>query len=179
MYWSEQHFITQDLLCQLPFRRILSATAFYHYVDFQLRDLVTAARRNFILWALIRIRQYNRSLVDQIALFYDDTFFWHYSVPANCLEILTQIQHGSRIRFLSRFYLSQAKIELEFNEVRAVSNSDTEFQLVYTDSKEYTYDWLSGLWDHHIHNQEFNLLNPTVYTTPITEPCTNGQDAEY
>jgi hypothetical protein len=73
----------------------------------------------------------------------------------------------------------QAKIELEFNEIRAVSNSDTGFQLVYTNSKKYTYDWLSGLWDHHIYNQEFNLLNPDIYTTPISEPCTNGQDAEY
>jgi hypothetical protein len=34
MYWSEQHFITQDLLRQLSFGRILSATTFYHYVDF-------------------------------------------------------------------------------------------------------------------------------------------------
>jgi hypothetical protein len=33
------------------------------------------------------------------------------------LEILTQIQHGSRIRFLSCFYLSQTKIELEFNKI--------------------------------------------------------------
>ena len=116
-YWSEQHFITQDLLRQLPFGRLLSATSFYHYVDFQLRDLVTAARRNFVLWALIRICQYNQSLVNQIALFYDDTFFWHYSIPANCSEILTQIQHGSRIRFLSHLHLSQTKIELEFNEI--------------------------------------------------------------
>jgi hypothetical protein len=60
-------------------------------VDFQLCDLVTAARRNFVLWALIGIRQYNQTLVDQITLFYDDTFFWHYSVPANRSEILTQI----------------------------------------------------------------------------------------
>jgi hypothetical protein len=48
-YWSKQHLITQDLLHQLPFRRILSATTFYHYMDFQLEELVTAARRNFVL----------------------------------------------------------------------------------------------------------------------------------
>jgi hypothetical protein len=178
-YWSEQHFITRDLLCRLPFGRILSTTTFYQYVDFQLPDLITAARRNFTLWALIGIRQYNRSLVDQLTLFYDDTFFWHYSIPANRSEILAQIQRGSRIRFLSRFHLSQTQIEVEFSEVRAVSDSDTEFQLVYTDSKEYTYNWLSGLWDHHIHNQEFNLLNPTIYTTPISEPHHNGREAEY
>jgi hypothetical protein len=88
-YWSEQHLIIQNLLCQLPFRRILSATTFYRYTDFQLEELVTAARRNFVLWALISICQYNRSLVNQIALFHDDTFLWHYSVPPNCEAIIT------------------------------------------------------------------------------------------
>ena len=48
-YWSEQHLVTQELLCQLPFGRILSATTFYHYMDFQLEELVTVARRNFVL----------------------------------------------------------------------------------------------------------------------------------
>jgi hypothetical protein len=100
-YWSEQHLVTQDLLHQLPFGRILSATTFYRYTDFQLEELVTAARRNFVLWALIGIHQYNGSLVDQITLFHDDTFLWHYSVPPNCKAIITQIQEGNRIRFLS------------------------------------------------------------------------------
>jgi hypothetical protein len=93
--------MTQDLLHQLPFGRILSTTTFYCYMDFQLEELVTATRRNFVLWALIGIRQYNRSLVDQITLFHDDTFLWHYSVPPNCKAIITQIQGGNRIRFLS------------------------------------------------------------------------------
>jgi hypothetical protein len=116
-YWSKQHLVIQDLLRQLPFGRILSATTFYHYTDFQLEELVTAARRNFVLWALIGIRQYNGSLVDQIALFHNDTFLWHYSVPPNCEVIITQIQGGNRIRFLSQFYLLQAKIKLEFSEI--------------------------------------------------------------
>jgi hypothetical protein len=90
-YWSEQHFIIQDLLHQIPFGRTLSATSFYHYMDFQLEELVTTARRNFVLWALISIHQYNGSLVDQIALFHDDTFLWHYSIPPNRKAIIMQI----------------------------------------------------------------------------------------
>jgi hypothetical protein len=144
-YWSEQHLVTQDLLRQIPYRRILSATTFYRYTDFQLEELVTVARRNFVLWALIGICQYNGSLVDQIALFHDDTFLWHYSVPPNRKTIIAQIQEGNRIRFLSRFYLSQAKIELEFSEIRLLSISGSAPQLVYTDSKEYTYNWLTSL----------------------------------
>ena len=54
-YWSEQHLVTQDLLDLLPFGRILSATAFYHYTDFQLDDLVAEAQRNLVLWVLTRV----------------------------------------------------------------------------------------------------------------------------
>jgi hypothetical protein len=49
------------------------------------------ARRNFVLWALIGICQYNGSLVDQIALFHDDTLLWHYSIPPNHEVIIMQI----------------------------------------------------------------------------------------
>jgi hypothetical protein len=98
------------------------------------------ARRNFVLWALIGIHQYNRSLVDQIALFYNNTFLWHYSIPPNHEAIITQIQGGNRIRFLSWFYLLQAKIELEFSKIQLLSISGIEPQLIYTNSKKYTYN---------------------------------------
>ena len=100
-YWSEQHLITQDLLDLLSFGRVLSATAFYHYTDFQLDDLVAEAQRNLILWALTGVHQYNGILVDQLSLFHDNTFLWHYSVPLQRQEIISHIQQGNRIRFLS------------------------------------------------------------------------------
>jgi hypothetical protein len=164
MYWREQHFITQDLLWQLPFGRILSAMTFYHYIDFQLEELVATARRNFTLWMLIDIHQYNKSLVDQISFFYNNTFLWHYSVPPNCKAIIMQLQGGNRIRFLSWFYLLQAKIKLEFSEIWLLLISDSKFQFVYTDSKEYTYNWLINIWDTSIHNHKFNLINLQHYT---------------
>jgi hypothetical protein len=178
-YWSEQHLVTQDLLCQLPFGRILSATTFYRYTDFQLEELVTVARRNFVLWALIGIRQYNGSLINQIALFHNETFLWHYSVPPNREAIITQIQGGNRIRFLSRFYLSQAKIELEFSKIQLLSISGITPQLVYADSKEYTYNWLTNLWTTGITNYETTLINPRTYTLPILIPNTSGHEIEY
>ena len=143
-YWSEQHLVTQDLLDLLPFGRVLSATAFYHYTDFQLDNLVAKAQRNLILWALTGVHQYNGTLVNQLSLFHDDTFLWHYSIPLWCQEIVSHIQQGNRIRFLSRFYLLQAKIELEFSEIHLVNYSG-EPELVYSDSKDYTYHWLTNL----------------------------------
>ena len=143
-YWSEQHLVTQELLDLLPSGRVLSATAFYHYTDFQLDDLVAEAQRNLVLWALTGVHQYNGLLVDQLSLFHNDTFLWHYSIPLQCQEIISHIQQGNRIRFLSHFYLSQAKIELEFSKICLVNYSG-EPELVYSDSKDYTYHWLTNL----------------------------------
>ena len=141
-YWSELHLVTRELCDQLPFGQIFSATSFYRLIDFQLGSLVTAAQRTLTLWALIGVRQYNGSLVDQLTLFHDETFLWHYSVPPKRQEILYQIHNGNRVRFLSRFFLSQTKIELEFSEIQLLSSGD---QLVYTDSKEYTYSCRDSL----------------------------------
>ena len=80
-YWSELHLITQSLFVQLPFGQIFSTTCFYHLIDFQLEDLIAAAQQTLSLWVLIGVQQYNGSLVDQLALFHDKTFLWHYSVP--------------------------------------------------------------------------------------------------
>ena len=125
---------------------------------------------------LIGVRQYNGSLVDQLTLFHDKTFLWHYSVPPKRQEILYQIRNGNRVRFLSQFFLSQAKIELEFSKIRLLSSGD---QLVYTNSKEYTYSWVTSTWDTHVHNLEFLLINPHVFTLPPLVPNTSGQETEY
>ena len=127
------NLVTQELCDQLPFGQIFSATSFYCLIDFQLGSLVTVAQRTLTLWALIEVHQYTRSLVDQLALFHDETFLWFYSVSLKRQEILYQIRNGNRVRFLSRFFLLQTKIELEFSEICLLTIGE---QLVYTDSKE-------------------------------------------
>ena len=42
-YWSEHHLVPQDLLDILPFGRLFSATHFYHYINFQLVDILNVA----------------------------------------------------------------------------------------------------------------------------------------
>jgi len=116
-YWSNHHFIAQTLLDQLPFGEILGSYRFYQYVNYQLPNLLEAARRNLLYWTLTDIRQYNRTPADQISLFYDETFLWHYSAPAFQEEIIMQIRQGNRVRFLSRFLLSQTQVQVEFNKI--------------------------------------------------------------
>jgi len=174
MYWSEHHFIVQTLLDQLPFGEILGSYRFYQYVDYQLPSLLEAARRNLLYWILANIRQYNRNPADQISLFYNETFLWHYSAPAFWEEIITQIRQGNRVRFLSWFLLSQTQVQVEFNEIQLLTTGPIGYQFIYTDSKEYSYSFNTTLWETTIQNHKFALVNPTQYTLPITQPNAQG-----
>ena len=116
-YWSEQHFITQSLVELLPFGEILSDICFYSYVDYSLDELISKVNQTLLYWRLSGITQYDGTPVTQLSLFYNETFLWHYSMPTYREEIHSQLQSGHRVRFLSRFLLSQTKIEVEFNEI--------------------------------------------------------------
>jgi len=50
---------------------------------------------------------------------------------------------------------------------------------VYTDSKEYTYKWTTQQWDITIQNPEATLINPRIFTIPISAPNTLGRDTKY
>jgi len=100
-YWSEQHFITQELLDLIPFGEIFSDIHFYSYVDYSLDKLVSKANSTLLYWRLSGITQYDGTPVNQLSLFYDETFLWHYSTPLYWEEIHSQIQSGHRVRFLS------------------------------------------------------------------------------
>jgi len=101
MYWSEQHFITQELLDLIPFGEILSNVRFYSYVDYSLDELVSKANSTLLYWRLSGVTQYDGTSVDQLSLFHNETFLWHYSMPSYQEEIHSQLQSGHRVRFLS------------------------------------------------------------------------------
>ena len=90
--WSKHHLVPQDLLDILPFGRPFGAISFYRYIDYQLVDILTAARRCTAYWLLSHTHNFNQTPVTQLSLFYDKTFFWHYFIPSIRQEIITQIQ---------------------------------------------------------------------------------------
>jgi len=185
-YWSEHHLVPQDLLDILPFGRLFSAQRFYYYIDFQLVDLLSAARRCTAYWQLSGAYNLDQSPATQISLFYNETFLWHYFVPSHRPEIVTQIQAGHRIRFLSRFFVSETKVEVEFNEIRLQTNPSGEFtpanlyQIVYSDERILTYHWNNWVWNTNLLTPPTTLIDPSSYfTLPITQPNTQGRDTEY
>ena len=54
-YWSEHHLVPQDLLDVLPFGHPFRAIGFYHYIDYQLADILTAARCCTAYWLLTHV----------------------------------------------------------------------------------------------------------------------------
>ena len=145
MCWSEHHLVPQDLLNVLPFGRPFGAISFYRYINYQLVDILTATRHCTAYWLLSRTHNFDQTPVTQLSLFYNETFFWHYSILSIRQEIITQIQAGHRIRFLSRFLVSETKVEIEFNEIRLQTVPSRDFtssrlyQFIYTDERVLTY----------------------------------------
>jgi len=177
-YWSEQHFITQELLDNLPFGEILSHTRFYSYVNYSLNALIGPANNTLLYWRLSNVTQFDGTPVLELSLFYDETLLWHYSTPSYQEEIWLQIRLGRRVRFLSRFHLSQTKIEVEFNEIQLQTTKDDDFRFVYTNSNNYQYKFINLEWSTTI-NAHNPITNPSVYALPITQPNTQGWEAKY
>jgi hypothetical protein len=75
--------------------------------------------------------------------------------------------------------LLETQIEVEFNEIQLLEIPRERPQLVYTNSKEYTYKWTTQQWDITIRNPETTIINPRVFTIPISTPNTLGRDAKY
>jgi len=177
--WSDHFLITKPLFDLLPFGRTLASVTFYQYIDYQLPNLVEQASNNLLYWNISGTQHFNGEVATQLTLFFDDTFLWHYYVLAKHQEITQSLHNGDRVWFLSRFHLLETQIEVEFNEIRLLKNPGEQPWLVYTDSKEYTYKWTTQQWDITIRNPEATLINPWIFTIPISAPNTLGRDAEY
>jgi len=177
-YWSEQHFITRELLDNLPFGEILSHTCFYSYVDYSLDTLIGPANNTLLYWRLSNVTQFDGTPVSELSLFYDETLLWHYSTPSYREEIRSQIRSGRRVRFLSRFRLSQTEIEVEFNEIQLQTTEGDNFRFVYTNSNNYQYKFVNLKWSTTI-NAHNPITNPNIYALPITQPNAQGRETEY
>jgi len=185
-YWSKHHLVPQDLLDILPFGCPFSAIHFYHYINFQLVDLLSAARHCTAYWQLSGTHNFDQSPATQISLFYNENFFWHYFIPLVQPEIIMQIQSRHRIRFLSRFFMLETKVEIEFNKIQlqiVTSRNFTSselYQFIYTNNWILTYLWNNCTWNTELLTPHTSLIDPpSHFTLPITQPNTQGRDTEY
>jgi len=127
-----------------------------------------------LYWRLSGVVQYNSTPIDQVSLFYNETFLWHYCAPSYREEIHSQIQSGHRVRFLSQFLLSQTEIEVEFSKIRLQTEFIDDFQFVYTDSNTYQYKFANLRWQPIRTILSFPLINPPTFSIPIMVPNTLG-----
>jgi hypothetical protein len=182
-YWSDNSSVPQPLLDILPFGRALSLSAFYQYMDFQLPELVERCLATFLFWSLGQTPQFATVSTNQITLFYDETFFWHYFVPVRRQDIIDTLRAGHKIRFLFQFILNQEEIKVDFHEIHLCTGANNAWgiELVYCPSKVYKYRWLSQIWETTITNHEQCLIDPIICIIPSAEPSpfTYSQEHEY
>jgi hypothetical protein len=152
-------------------------------VDFQLPELVECSLATFLFWSLGRPLQFATSSTNQITLFYNETFFWHYFVSTRRQDIIDTLRTGHKIRFLFQFILNQEEIEVDFHEIRLCTGANNAWgiELVYCPSKVYKYRWLSRIWETTITNHEQHLIDPLICIIPSAEPSpfTYGWETEY
>jgi hypothetical protein len=144
-----------------------------------LPNLAEQASNNLLFWSISGTQHFNGEIATQLTLFHNNTFLWHYYVPAKHQEIMQSLYNGHQIWFLSWFHLLETQVEVEFNEIQLLEIPGEQPQLVYTDSKEYTYKWTTQQWDITIRNPKPTIINPWVFIIPISTPNTLGRDAEY
>jgi hypothetical protein len=95
--WSDHFFITKPLFDLLPFGRTLAPVTFYQYIDYQLPNLVEQASNNLSYWNISGTQHFNGEVAMQLTLFFDNTFLWHYYVPAKYPEITQSLYNGHRV----------------------------------------------------------------------------------
>src|SRR5579863_9303546 len=157
----------QTLFDLLPFGQLFGENQFYAFTDYQLGPLADEARCNLLFWSLANVTTFMGQRAQELTLHYDNTFLWHYVVPACKIEIHNQLLEGHRIRFLSRCQLSQAKVEVEFQEIQLCSNDNSGYNFICTDSQIYAYLWRNHIWETNIVNWETNLVNLQTFHVPI------------
>ena len=174
--WSENQIVPRPLIALLPFGRTLDPVQYDQYLVWVLPEIVETSRRSLLYWTITNAWEPNDLFDEQISIFFDEVFFWHYYVSAKVEEIIQSIQNGNRIQFLSCFHLSQTQIELEFNEIQLLTTEPP--QLVYTDCEEHIYSWSRRFWHTHTLSRNPSLLDPQEFTIPPFRQ-TIGRDPEY
>jgi hypothetical protein len=99
--WSDYYFITKPLANLLPFGHTLPLVTFYQYIDYQLPNLVEQASNNLLYWSILETQHFIRETATQLTLFFNNTFLWHYYIPAKYQEIIQNLLNRHRIQFLS------------------------------------------------------------------------------
>ena len=176
--WSEIHVAPKGLIDKLPFGRLFSTTSFYHYTDYELPFIVEEAQRTWAFWVSSGIINQNQIADQNFHIFFNETFLWFYQIPPHAEEIKRQIRQGNRVRFLRRFWLSTERIEVEFAEIRLL-NSHADWELVYADNKQYTYEWDTQIWETNIINPELSAINPRTFQRPPRSNWAGDLDPEY
>jgi hypothetical protein len=120
--------------------------------------------------------------LEHLILTEEETQFWNRYVPQNLRTITELLYNDRHVYFLTRFYLTHDRIEVEFSEIRLSTRpvpgqseqlfprSEQPPRLVLTDGREYSYRWNTRIWTNSLRNPDQNIINPSGATYPPLAP---------
>ncbi|KAH9160970.1 hypothetical protein EDB89DRAFT_2081057 [Lactarius sanguifluus] len=128
-----------------------------------LSAVVDACNDQLLFWHLSDIT------TDALQLWTRTDYLWFNYIPPRQDYLIRQLQHGNPIHFIEKFRLSYEEIQINFGEIR-VLDRDGPPHLVPTEGVELTYSWREATWETTLTNPDSNLVNPRVYSEPLTSP---------
>jgi len=181
--WSHgDNILVRALRNLLPFGRHLVRSDLDHFVDHTLELISRTAIEQLFYWQLAGTTNSLNEPLEHVVLTENETQFWNQYVPQNLPVIQGLLYENQHVYYLTRFYLTHDRIEIEFSEIRISTRPEPgrttqSFpltshppRLVITDGREYSYRWDTQVWTNSLRNPDQRILNPITYHLPPLVP---------
>ena len=175
--WSDSANTLNKLGDLLPFGQVISATRFADFTTNDLDYLVKASQEQLLYWHLAGATTTTNAPTETLLLWANDDYLWFLEVLQQENDLINRVRRGERLWVLERFRLDYTEIQISFQELRLVTNSQPH-QIVITEGREYTYKWSQSVWTTSLENPDSNLINPRIYHLPPDQP-NNPEIVEY
>ena len=184
-HFSETPYIYAPLRILLPFGRFLTENqANYLTGHYRTTRLTNNCRTQLLYWYLARSHATPlRPPVSHLSVFYEPDQLWFNHVASHSQQIKDRLLQGHRTFILARFALSHTSIELDFEELRLITQRfsslppaiTTPHRIVRCIGKSYLYYWDNPRWTLTTRNEDSRLVDPesTFFLSPDSPGDTN------
>jgi hypothetical protein len=154
----------------LPFGRFLTENqANYLVGHYRTTRLTNNCRTQLLYWYLARSHATPlRPPVSHLSIFYEPDQLWFNHIASYSQQITDRLLQGHRTYILARFALSHTSIELDFEELRLITQRfgslppaiTAPHRIVRCIGKSYFYLWDNPRWTLVTRNQDSRLVDP-------------------
>ena len=164
--WTPPGILTAELRNLLPFCQVLFHDTFHFFIDNLLTHVVHQSIRQLHYLGLSGRSTPDGQPIEILIFCTREETFWTREVPRVRNEIFANLEFEDRVYYLDSFSVDYQRIELRFNEIRAIPTTDNQYRLVLCDGKELVYKFTVGYWETTLTNPDPRLLDPIEFSIP-------------